>query len=92
MLIQKGGITRRIDETRLHEYGAKGYAIPVVAKEPAPNVVEEVRAAPPAGGKPIERMTTAELTQKAAELGVDISGATTNKQRVAAILAAQAKE
>ena len=31
---------------------------------------------------PIERMTTAQLTEKALELGVDISSATTNAQRV----------
>ena len=37
MLIQKGGITRNIEESRLHEYKAKGY-IPVEEpkqKEPA---------------------------------------------------------
>ena len=39
------------------------------------------------GEKSLEKMTTAELTQKAAELGVDISGATNNKQRIEAIQA-----
>lgn len=33
MLIQKDGITRDIDEDRLHEYTAKGYA-PVQAEKP----------------------------------------------------------
>lgn len=33
MLIQKGGITRNIDENRLHEYKAKGFA-PVGAETP----------------------------------------------------------
>lgn len=33
MLIQKGGITRNIDENRLHEYKAKGYA-PVEVEKP----------------------------------------------------------
>ena len=31
MLVKKGGISRNIDEKRLHEYTAKGY---VPAKEP----------------------------------------------------------
>lgn len=81
MLIKKGGITRNIDEMCLHEYKAKGYA--------AVDTEEEVHADPPAGSgeKPIERMNTAELTQKATELGVDISGATTNKLRVELIQA-----
>lgn len=35
MLIKKGGITRNIDENRLHEYKAKGYA-PLEAPEAAP--------------------------------------------------------
>lgn len=35
MLIKKGGITRNIDESRLHEYKAKGYA-PLEAPEAAP--------------------------------------------------------
>lgn len=77
MLIRKGGITRNIDESHLHEYTAKGY-------EP---FAEPVETDPPGGDKPVERMNTAELTQKAAELGVDISVATTNKQRAEAILA-----
>lgn len=76
MLIQKGGITRNISEDRLHEYTAKGYA-PVDAQE----------APTPKGEKPLERMNTAELLEKAAELGMDISEATTNKQRVEAIQA-----
>lgn len=42
MLIQKGGITRNIDEERLHEYAAKGYAPVAVVPEP------EAPTAPPA--------------------------------------------
>ena len=49
------------------------------------------KAPPPKKGenkaKPIERMSTEELIQKAAELGIDISAATTNKQRAELILA-----
>ena len=37
--------------------------------------------------KPIEQMNTKELTKKAAELGVDISAATTNPQRAEMIMA-----
>lgn len=80
MLIKKGGISRNIDEKNLHTYTAKGYA----AAE------DDTAADPPASGngeKAIERMNTAELTQKAAELGVDISTAATNKLRAEAILA-----
>ena len=77
MLIQKAGITRDINEDRLHEYTAKGYA--PVAVQTAP--------AAPKGEKPLDRMSTAELLEKAAELGLNISGATTNKQRVEAIQA-----
>ena len=78
MLIAKGGITRNIDEDRLHEYKAKGYE-PVTGRKTAPRV--------PQGEKPLERMNTEELLAKAAELGMDISDATTNKQRVEAIQA-----
>ena len=74
MLITNGGITRDIDESRLHEYTAKGYT---------PLAVEET----PDKEKPLERMTTAELLEKAAELGLDISEANTNKQRAEAIQA-----
>ena len=42
MLIKKGGITRNIDENRLHEYKAKGYA---------PLETPEVTPTPPAGGE-----------------------------------------
>ena len=35
MLVKKGGISRNIDEKRLHEYKAKGYA---PAKEPEQKV------------------------------------------------------
>lgn len=75
MLIKKGGITRDIDEKRLHEYKARGYA-PCATQGNAPSAAT-----------PFDRMNTAELTQKAAELGVDISGASTNKQRAEAIQA-----
>lgn len=80
MLIKKGGISRNIDEKNLHTYTAKGYI----------SAEDDTAADTPAGGggeKAIERMNTAELTQKAAELGVDISTATNNKQRAEAILA-----
>lgn len=46
MLIKKGGITRNIDETRLHEYTAKGYA-PLAAREDTPRTP----SAAPAGGE-----------------------------------------
>ena len=42
MLIQKGGITRNINEERLHEYTAKGYAPLAVPVE------QEAPVAPPA--------------------------------------------
>lgn len=42
---------------------------------------------PPGEEKPIEKMNTEQLTQKAAVLGVDISACTTNQQRVDAIKA-----
>jgi len=38
--------------------------------------------------KSIEKMNTTELTAKAAEIGVDISGCKNNAERVAALLAA----
>lgn len=78
MLICKGGITRSIDDKRLHEYTAKGYA-------PAADV--QAPPAAPKGDKPLKHMNTAELLAKAAELGMDISEAATNKQRVEAIQA-----
>lgn len=86
MLIQKGGITRNINPDRLHEYTAKGYeAVDAVGVTPAPPAPPEPPT--PSGEKPLERMNTAELLEKAAELGMDISEATTNKQRVEAIQA-----
>lgn len=48
MLIQKGGITRNIDESRLHEYKAKGYVPLAVQEDPLP-----ARAA--GGGKRLKR-------------------------------------
>ena len=83
MLVKKGGITRNIDEKRLHVYKAKGYTVaevtPVTPQTPPADLDPE--------SKVIKRMTTDELTKKAAELGVDISGATNNEQRADAILA-----
>lgn len=79
MLVKKGGIARDIDKMRLHEYTAKGYT-------PA-NEAGGTKGEAGSGEKPIEKMNTEELTKKAAELGVDLSGATNNKQRVEAILA-----
>ena len=38
MLVKKGGISRNIDEKRLHEYKAKGYA---PAKEPEQKVLNK---------------------------------------------------
>lgn len=79
MLIQKGGITRDIEPGALHTYKAKGY-MPV-------NEPDGEKQAKASGEKPIEKMTTDELTKKAAELGVDISSCTNNKQRAETILA-----
>lgn len=80
MLVGKGGIFRNIDEKRLREYLAKGFA----------PVVEESNTKahdPDKSDKPIEKMNTEQLKAKAAELGVDISNATTNKQRAEVIMA-----
>lgn len=78
MIVKKGGISRNIDDKRLHEYKAKGYVPAGGSGNEEPNAGKE---------KAIEKMNTEELTKKAAELGVDISDATTNKQRADAILA-----
>jgi hypothetical protein len=80
MLIKKGEIYRNIDEKRLPEYKAKGY--------------EPLDADSPAGKseKSLDKMNTAELTQKAADLGVDISGAGTNKLRAELIQEYLAKQ
>lgn len=80
MLIKKGGISRNIDERNLASYKAKGF-VPVTGEQVAPK--------PQNGGgeKPIDKMNTDQLKQKAAVLGVDISACTTNKQRIEAIQA-----
>lgn len=54
MLVKKGGIARDIDEKRLHEYTAKGYAPASAAKEDG-------------GEKPIEKMGKDELIKNAAK-------------------------
>ena len=53
MLVKKGGIARNIDEKRLYEYTAKGYAPASTAKEDG-------------GEKPIEKMDKDELIKKPA--------------------------
>jgi len=49
--------------------------------------IEEAPCPDDEGGVLVGRMTTKQLKAKAEELGVDISGATTNKLRAEAILA-----
>ena len=51
MIVKKGGITRNIDENRLHEYTAKGYApcaveateewVPIPKKQPKKPTAKE---------------------------------------------------
>ena len=52
MLVKKGGISRNIDEKRLHEYTAKGY-VPAgkdaEQKEPAGKDVKQTEPKNPAG-------------------------------------------
>ena len=76
MLIKKDNIYRNIDENRLHEYTTIGYK-PV--EDAPPTVAEDIKA--------IDKMNADELTQKAEELGVDISAAKTNKEKAQIILA-----
>lgn len=78
MLIKKGGISRNIDERNLAVYKAKGF-VPVTGEQVAVNPKND------GAEKPIDRMNTDQLKQKAALLGVDISACTTNKQRIEAI-------
>ncbi|MDL2273444.1 hypothetical protein LJC34_02715 [Oscillospiraceae bacterium OttesenSCG-928-G22] len=80
MLIKKGGISRNIDERNLASYKAKGF-VPVTGEQAAPKPQNS------GGEKPIDKMNTDQLKQKAAVLGVDISACTTNKQRIEAIQA-----
>lgn len=69
----KPGDTADVDEVTAARRETAGIAKPGEAKKP--------------GDKSLEKMNTEELTQKAAVLGVDISAATTNKQRAEIIQA-----
>lgn len=80
MFIRKGGISRNIDDKDLQVYRDKGY-VKVESMSPAePEPPKE---------KPLEKMTTAELEAKAAELVVDITDCKNNAERAKKIRAAQ---
>lgn len=73
MLIIKGGISRNIEEKYLQEYLDKGY-------KPVETVIEEQENLEDTP-KPIKKMKTAELEEKALELGLDISDCKNNEER-----------
>ena len=68
MRIEKGGISRNIDESRLFEYKDKGYV-------PAAETEESAEYE-----KPLEEFSLKELREFAKINGIDISGAKTKEE------------
>lgn len=60
---------------------------PFVAERWDRNGIAKITEEKATGEKPLDKMTTKELTQRGAVLGIDISGANTNKQRADVIQA-----
>lgn len=100
MLVSKNGILRSISERDLHAYLEKGYivfgtekmveaATEIVAADPKAEAMKPIEAAEDTEievkEKPLHKMTTAELTEKALEIGIDISDCQNNAERAAAI-------
>ncbi len=73
MLIVKGGISRNINEKNLQSYLDKGYK---QAEQCAKKQDDKIPVA-----KGIGKMTTAELEEKAFEIGIDISECKNNAER-----------
>ena len=72
MRIEKGGISRNIDESRLFEYKDKGY-VPVVEEESTERE------------KPLEEFSLKELREFAKLNDIDISGAKTKEETLKAM-------
>lgn len=85
-LLERGAsVPEGVDEATLDRLLSRGYIDVVDELEPEPELV--VSEPEP---KPLEEMTTAELTELAAAEGIDLSGAKKNADRVAVIVAARA--
>ena len=82
MLVAKNGISREIDEKNLQVYKDKGYA-------PVEKVSVEKTVIDDDVGKPLKKMTIAELEGFAVKNNIDISGAK-NKAEILEIILANA--
>ena len=82
MLVAKGGISREIDEKNLQVYKDKGY-VPVEKVSVEETVIDDDV------GKPLKKMTIAELEGFAVKNNIDISGAK-NKAEILEIILANA--
>jgi hypothetical protein len=80
MLIQKGGISREIEEKRLQEYKEKGYA---AVENTTANAVKT---------KPLEKMTVEELKAYAEQNTIDIAAAKNKVEMLALISATKPPE
>jgi len=82
MLVAKDGISREIDEKNLQVYKDKGY-VPVKKVSVEETVIDDDV------GKPLKKMTIAELERFAVKNNIDISGAK-NKAEILEIILANA--
>ena len=91
MLMQKGGIVRRVKEQRVQEFKEKGYI------ETTDNTVggriggwdiNEASSEYEVIPNPFKRLTTAELEQKALEMEVDLSDCKNNEERASKLFSA----
>ena len=80
MLVAKNGISREIDEKNLQVYKDKGY-VPVEKVSVEETVIDDDV------GKPLKKMTIAELEGFAVKNNIDISGAKTKAEILEIILA-----
>ena len=89
MLIQKGGISREIEEKRLQAYKEKGYRV-VESLVECSKVV--VTVAKESKSKPLEKMTVEELKAYAEQNSVDIAAAKNKAEMLALISATKPPE
>lgn len=95
MLMQKGGIRRRVKEHRVQEFKEKGYTeVPTGVTDNTVGGriggwdINEASSEYEVVPNPFKRLTTAELEQKALEMEVDLSTCKNNEERASKLFSA----